>query len=173
MLILFFWSIKMEEVKTKDKGEIEQDSNRWIVASHLMLFAVCLISLAHSYCMNKQIAQSLETIMNQKNEMLVEMKKLKAINTKQNEVIRSQSDKLKINETQIGAMQRRMNNQAEQLNKLDKVAEETKALEEATPVQEPPAVVEQQEEQNKNVVEMPVLESYQIVLPKSQKVFQK
>lgn len=163
----------MEEVKTKDKGETEQDSNRWIIVSHLMLFAACLISLAHSYYMNKQIAQSLETIMNQKNEMLVEMKKLKAINTKQNEVIRSQSDKLKINETQIGAMQRRMNNQAEQLNKLDKVAEETKALVEATPVQEPPAVVEQQVEQNKNVVEMPVLESYQIVLPKSQKVFQK
>ena len=85
--------------------------------------------------------------------------------------IKEHSEKIRVFDTQIGAIRRNLNNQADELNKLSEVTSEIVSQNEMQPEE----AVETPENNvlEKNVVEMEVPEDYQIKLPESQKVFRK
>ena len=133
-----------------------------ISAAQFFVFSCLFTALgAYTYQDHKQIS-----ILNEKlSTAESEQQKLKGLLKKQTEVIAAQSEKMK-----IGAMRRSLNNQASEINRLDNVTNDLSVQKDAEQFNDgyPP-----EQNQQERVVEMPVLDNHQIVLPQSQKVFNK
>lgn len=138
-----------------------------ISAAQFFVFSCLFTTLgAYIYQDHKQIS-----ILNEKlSTAESEQQKLKGLLKKQTEVIAAQSEKMKTTDTQIGAMRRSLNNQASEINRLDNVTNDLSVQKDAEQFNDgyPP-----EQNQQERVVEMPVLDNHQIVLPQSQKVFNK
>lgn len=89
-------------------------------------------------------------------------------------------EKLKSQDTQIAAAQRRVNNLVDLINELDatqqsqqeEIKRQDAALQETMTTKEPQITPQAQPtNENLRVIEMPMPEPYQITLPKSQKTF--
>ena len=87
--------------------------------------------------------------------------------------IKEHSEKIRVFDTQIGAIRRNLNNQADELNKLSEVTTEIVLQNEANEAQPEAGDIPENNVLEKNVVEMEVPEDYQIKLPESQKVFRR
>lgn len=102
----------------------------------------------------------------------VDLKSLESQLKKQTELVITQNTKIKTMDIQIGAIRRNLSNQATEINRLDNVTIDLTTQKE---IESPANDITPSHEQNmqERVVEMPILEDYQIVLPESQKVFNK
>lgn len=139
-----------------------------ISAAQFFVFSCLFTALgAYTYQDHKQIS-----ILNEKlSTAESEQQKLKGLLKKQTEVIAAQNEKMKTTDTQIGAMRRSLNNQASEINRLDNVTNDL-SVQKDTEQQFNDGYPPEQNQQER-VVEMPVLDNHQIVLPQSQKVFNK
>lgn len=102
----------------------------------------------------------------------VDLKSLESQLKKQTELVITQNTKIKTMDIQIGAIRRNLSNQATEINRLDNVTIDLTTQKE---IESPANDITPSHEQSmqERVVEMPILEDYQIVLPESQKVFNK